>query len=89
MKTLYRAGYLIRVLSWENDGDNYNTKEIKINTDAGRIVRPLLRVVNNELVLTEKMVSQINIKSKTDPTQIHKWSDFLLKYPEAVDFVVS
>jgi len=66
---------------------NYNTKEIKINTDSGRIVRPLLRVVDNELVLTEQMVSQINIKSKTDPTQIHKWSDFLLKYPETVEYI--
>lgn len=33
MKTLYRAGYLIRVLSWENDGDNYNTKEIQVDTE--------------------------------------------------------
>ncbi len=66
---------------------NFNTKEIKVNTDSGRLVRPLLRVVDNELVLTNEMVSQINIKSKTDPTQIHKWSDFLLKYPEAVEYV--
>ncbi len=33
MKTLYRAGYLIRVTSWENDGDNYNTKEIQVDTE--------------------------------------------------------
>ncbi len=66
---------------------NYNTKEIKINTDSGRLVRPLLRVVDNQLVLTNDMINQINIKIKTDPTQIHKWSDFLLKYPEAVEYV--
>ena len=66
---------------------NFNTKEIKINTDSGRIVRPLLRVVNNQLVLTGDMVNQINIQSKTDPTQIHRWSDFLLKFPEAVEYV--
>lgn len=28
MKLLYNKGYLIRIVSWENDGDNYNTKEI-------------------------------------------------------------
>ncbi|NBW58094.1 hypothetical protein EBR43_10025, partial [bacterium] len=66
---------------------NFNTKEIKINTDSGRIVRPLLRVVDNELVLTNSMINEININSKTDPTQIHKWSDFLLKYPEAVEYI--
>ncbi len=33
MKTLYHAGYLIRVTSWENDGDNYNTKEIQVDTE--------------------------------------------------------
>jgi hypothetical protein len=33
MEVLYRAGYLIRVLSWENDGDNYNTKEIQVDTE--------------------------------------------------------
>lgn len=31
--TLYTAGYLIRVASWENDGDNYNTKEIQVDTE--------------------------------------------------------
>lgn len=33
MKTLYTAGYLIRVTSCENDGDNYNTKEIQVDTE--------------------------------------------------------
>ncbi len=33
MKTLYKTGYLIRVTSWENDGDNYNTLEIQVDTE--------------------------------------------------------
>ena len=33
MKTLYTAGYLIRITSWENDGDNYNTKELQVDTE--------------------------------------------------------
>ena len=31
--TLYSKGYLIRVTSWENDGDNYNTKELLVDTE--------------------------------------------------------
>lgn len=29
-RTLYKAGYVIRVTSWENDADNYLTKEMHI-----------------------------------------------------------
>ena len=32
MTTLYRSGYLVRVTSWENDGDYRNTKEIQLDT---------------------------------------------------------
>lgn len=32
MTTLYRSGYLVRVSSWENDGDYSNTKEIQLDT---------------------------------------------------------
>ena len=33
-KTLYKKGYLIRVTSWENDADNYNTKEVSEPDEA-------------------------------------------------------
>ncbi len=41
MKTLYKAGYLIKVTSWENDADNYNTKEMQVETedDAKALVK--------------------------------------------------
>jgi len=66
---------------------NFNTREIRINTDAGRLSRPLLRVENNQLLLTDEMIKTINIKSKTDPTQIHRWNDFLMKYPNVIEYV--
>lgn len=66
---------------------NFNTKEININTDAGRLLRPLLRVENNKIVLTNDMIKEINFKHKTNPLQIHKWVDFLMKYPQTIDFV--
>lgn len=31
-KTLYKAGYLIRVVSWENDGDHYSTEEMRVDS---------------------------------------------------------
>ena len=66
---------------------NFNTKDIKINTDAGRIVRPLLRVVNNKILLTDNMINEINIVDKTDPTKIHRWNDFLMRFPEVIEYV--
>jgi hypothetical protein len=33
MEPLYRKGYLVRILSWENDGDNYNTQEYNTDTE--------------------------------------------------------
>lgn len=32
-KTLYKKGFLIRVTSWENDADNYKTKEVNVDTE--------------------------------------------------------
>ena len=33
------------------------------------------------------MLSEINIKNKNNPLEIHKWVDFLMKYPETVDMI--
>lgn len=84
LKQMRTAGEIEKQVSIAH---NYNKKEININTDAGRLLRPLLRVVNNKLVITDKMLEEINIRVKTDPLQIHTWNDFLTKYPETVDFV--
>lgn len=66
---------------------NFNKKEININTDAGRLLRPLLVVKDNKVLLSDSMLSEINIRNKTNPLQIHKWVDFLMKYPETIEFV--
>lgn len=66
---------------------NYMTKEIRINCDAGRLIRPLLRVKNNKLILTEKIVKEIDIKNMQDTNKIHKWNDLLLKYPDIIEYI--
>lgn len=66
---------------------HFINKTIRINTEAGRLIRPLLRVENNRILLTDEMIDQINIKSKTDPLQIHRFNDFLMKYPNVIEYV--
>ena len=43
-------------------------KEIHMYTDAGRFVRPLLRVQDNKLLLTEKMLNDIDLNLNRNKT---------------------
>ena len=63
-------------------------KFIKIFSDGGRMVRPLLRVdtKNLELFLKSEMLEDIDMTSK-NPTKIQDWDSFLNKYNEVVEFV--
>ena len=55
--------------------------ELFINTDCGRMVRPLLRVdEKNELFLTEKMC-QDAIENNLS------FDEFMIKYPEVIEFI--
>ncbi len=49
---------------------NYMTKEIIICNDAGRLIRPVLKVKNNKLVLTQDIVKRIKNKEL-------QWDDLL------------
>ena len=55
---------------------DYTLKEIRICTDAGRLIRPLLKVRNNKLLLTNKMLNADNIA----------WDDMLtnIRFDESV-----
>lgn len=59
-------------------------KQIKIYCDGGRIYRPLLCVKNNEILLTKKMIKEININSNKG---IYRWNDLLSKHPDIIDYV--
>lgn len=41
---------------------DYNNKEIRVCNEAGRPTRPLLRVIDNKLVITPSIVEKIKIK---------------------------
>jgi DNA-directed RNA polymerase II subunit RPB2 len=66
---------------------NILDKEIKIYCDNGRLYRPLLKVENNKLLITQKILDNISLKETTDTSIISKWSDLLNKYPEVIEYV--
>jgi DNA-directed RNA polymerase II subunit RPB2 len=78
IKSMRRNGQLERTISVIFDAAN---KEIRIYCDAGRLFRPLLRVVENELVVNKKIINEINFG------EIKKWSHLLTKYPDIVEYV--
>jgi len=49
---------------------NYKQKEIRICNDAGRLMRPVLRVKNNKILLTDDIVNKVK-------TNTHEWNDLL------------
>jgi len=59
---------------------NVKDKEIKICNDAGRLIRPVLRVNNNKLLITEEHVRRL--KNKT-----LKWEDMVLHLHEESSFI--
>lgn len=54
--------------------------EIKIYSDGGRMYRPLLRVENNELLLTKDHIKSIG-------SSVKSWNEFLVKYPGVIEYV--
>ena len=61
------------------------TNEIRVNTESGRIYRELLKVDNNKLNLTTKILDEI-LELKNDDN-INKWDLLLIKYPNTVDTI--
>ena len=65
---------------------NYNTKELKIYCDGGRLVRPLLKVRDNELILKPEMLNEIDMNDLSGK-KISTFNDFMVKYPDVIDWV--
>ena len=66
---------------------NYKMKEIRINTDGGRLFRPLLKVKNNKLLLTKEMLDKINLDNTINSDKISTWNDFISKYNEVIEYI--
>ena len=63
-----------------------NLNEIRIYSDGGRMIRPLLKVKDNKLVLTKKMLDDID-EDGIDTKKISRLNNFLLKYTGVIDFI--
>ena len=66
---------------------NHTLKEIRINTSAGRPTRPLFRVENNKLLLTNTIGNQIlkNKVSWNDLLVNHKYKKSIIEYIDPVE----
>ena len=86
---LYNELYLLKQSSIINKtcGVIYdiNKADIRIHTDTGRLFRPLLKVKDNNIMLTNKMIKEFTLNSKN--TNQNNWDLLMMKYPEAIDIV--
>lgn len=69
---------------------DHDDGEFKIYCDSGRLYRPALRVINNEVVLNSKHLDTISL-NKADKIhgKITDWDEFLAKYPDVIEYVDS
>lgn len=65
---------------------NIRNRSINIYTDRGRLIRPLLKVENNKLALTQEMLSNID-RSYTNKNMVTRWAEFIQKYPSVIEYV--
>lgn len=65
---------------------NIRLKTIDINTDGGRMIRPLLKVTNNMLNLSSQMLEDIDMEYM-DKNKITRWAEFIQKYPNVIEYI--
>lgn len=61
--------------------------EIRINTDGGRLIRPLLRVNNNKLIITKDIINKINLNNVDIPGKINSINQLLTEYPDIIEYI--
>lgn len=73
-KKVINKGYTVEVVSWENDGDNYNTKKVTVKTkeEAERLYR----------ICTELFKSQNNKQGGVGNSMDGRSINTLIKYVE-------
>lgn len=63
------------------------SKELYIYCDGGRCYRPLIRVVNNEILLKKAHIDMISIDETDNATRITNWNEFMIKNPGVIEYV--
>lgn len=87
MKTLYTTGYLIRVTSWENDADNYKTKEMEVSTEQhARTVSALCDLLRSRYRVEHKTFGNMYEPGEVDRAE---FAIAVAQIPGIKDFVQS
>jgi DNA-directed RNA polymerase II subunit RPB2 len=64
-------------------------KDLRISCDSGRIYHPMLRVKDNQLMLSRDMIDIISLEDKNNATMITSWNEFLMKNSGVIEYVDS
>ena len=62
-------------------------KDLRINCDTGRLYHPVLRVANNEILLSQEMIDLISIDDKDSAVKITNWNKFMMKFPGVIEYI--
>lgn len=61
--------------------------ELRIYCDGGRLFRPVIRVIDNELLLTKKHIESISPNKTRSETMVTSWDEFMNRYPGVVEYI--
>jgi len=61
--------------------------ELRVYCDSGRLVRPVLRVVDNVVQLNKKHIESISLNKINKGTKVTEWEEFLTKYQGVIEYI--
>lgn len=64
---------------------DYFKKELKIFTESGRLIRPLIKVEDNLIKIKKEMIEFIDKEIVSDNRNT-AWNRFMLKYPDIIEY---
>jgi DNA-directed RNA polymerase II subunit RPB2 len=66
---------------------DHDESEIRVYCDSGRLYRPILRVEDNQIVLTNKQIDSISLNKSDKATKVTGWDEFTLKYSNSIEYI--
>jgi DNA-directed RNA polymerase II subunit RPB2 len=63
---------------------DFEDKELKVYYDAGRLIRPLLNIKNNNVIITKDIFDEISELVDKEPTK--GWNMIINKYPDIISY---
>jgi hypothetical protein len=66
---------------------DYMNGEIRLYCETGRFVRPVMRIENNQILITKEIIDKISLNKSEKQTKITSWEELLDKYPDIIEYV--